>query len=178
MELEKMGRAVKSAMKNQKLLRVVFLLGLAGILLIYLSTWDLGGGQEAEPEPAPADTVESFQRRLEEDLLRVVRAVTGEESPQVMITLENAGRSVYAQDSSQSSGENGQENRSAHVILEDGKGAQYGLNLTQTQPEVKGVVIVSQRAGDPALREKLVNAARTALGVPSSRVCVVDGCVT
>ena len=47
--------------------------------------------------------------------------------------------------------------------------------MAELQPEVKGVVIVSQRAGDPAVREKLINAARTALGVPSSRVCVVEG---
>lgn len=175
MELKKAGEALKAVMKNQKLLRVVFLLGMAGILLIYLSTWDLGGGQEAEPPPAAEAGPEACQRQLEQDLVRVVKAVTGEDSPQVMITMENAGRSVYAQDSSQSSGESGQESRSAHVILEDGGGAQHGLALAELQPEVKGVVIVSQRAGDPALREKLVNAARTALGVPSSRVCVVDG---
>lgn len=175
MDLKKAGEALKSVMKNQKLLQVVFLLGLAGILLIYVSTWNLGGGQEEESQPAPETSPEACQRQLEQDLVRVVKAVTGEESPQVMITLENAGRSVYAQDSSQSSGESGQESRSAHVILEDGGGAQHGLALAELQPEVKGVVIVSQRAGDPALREKLVNAARTALGVPSSRVCVVDG---
>ena len=92
-----------------------------------------------------------------------------------MITLEDGGRSVYAQDSSQSTGETGQESQASHVVLEDGKGAQQGLALAQLQPEVKGVVIVSQGAGDPALREKLINAARTALGVPSSRVCVVEG---
>ena len=41
--------------------------------------------------------------------------------------------------------------------------------------KVKGAVIVSRTAADPDMREKLVNAARTALGVPSSRVCVVEG---
>ncbi|MDE6838184.1 MAG: hypothetical protein K2P33_07275, partial [Acutalibacter sp.] len=61
------------------------------------------------------------------------------------------------------------------VVLEDSGGAQRGLELTQEQPRVKGAVIVSRTAADPDMREKLVNAARTALGVPSSRVCVVEG---
>lgn len=175
MELKKAGEALKAAIKSQKLPRAVFLLGILGIVLIYLSSLDWGGGPEAEAAPSEPAAPESCQRRLEEDLLRVVRAVTGEGSPQVMITLEDGGRSVYAQDSSQSTGETGQESQASHVVLEDGKGAQQGLALAQLQPEVKGVVIVSQGAGDPALREKLINAARTALGVPSSRVCVVEG---
>lgn len=176
MELKKAGEALKSALKGRKLPRAVFLLGILGIALIYLSSLDWGGRPEAEaPQEEAGAAPEACQRRLEEDLLRVVRAVTGEESPQVMITLEDGGRSVYAQDGGQSSGETGQESQASHVILEDGKGAQRGLSVAELQPEVKGVVIVSQRAGDPAVRERLVNAARTALGVPSSRVCVVEG---
>ena len=61
------------------------------------------------------------------------------------------------------------------MVLENKDGDQRGLELSREQPKVQGAVIVSRAAGDPAVREKLVNAARTALGIPSSRVCVVDG---
>ena len=153
----------------------VLLLGLGGILLIYLSSLLPGGEPPDQPELQPALGVQDCQRALEESLARVVRAVTGEESPQVMVTLENAGRWVYAADARESQAEGGRESESTHVVLEDEKGAQRGLEVAEIQPEVKGVVIVSRGAADPALREMLINAARTALGVPSSRVCVVEG---
>ena len=116
-------------------------------------------------------TTELRLQQLEEDLRQVVKAVTGEPDPAVMVTLEDDGRWVYAQDKKlQDAGE-----EESHVVLEDSGGAQRGLELTQEQPRVKGAVIVSRTAADPDMREKLVNAARTALGVPSSRVCVVEG---
>ena len=47
MELKKAGEALKAAIKSQKLPRAVFLLGILGIVLIYLSSLDWGGGPEA-----------------------------------------------------------------------------------------------------------------------------------
>ena len=172
MEIKKTLAAVRQAVQDKKLTKPVFVLGICGIVLIYLSSLFPSGErapcQEESAPPQAAWSAEDYQRRLEEDLSRVVTAVTGESSPQVMVTLENGGRSLYAADSK------GEAERS-HVVVEDKDGSQHGLELAWEQPKVQGAVIVSRAAGDPVVREKLVNAARTALGVPSSRVCVVDG---
>lgn len=171
MDIKKMLAAVRQAVQDRKLTKPVFILGICGILLIYLSSWfpTEKPAPEAEESTQLQETwnVKSYQHQLEEDLSRIVTAVTGEREPQVMVTLENGGRSLYATDSK------GEE--SAHVVLEDKDGDQQGLELSWEQPKVQGAVIVSQAAGDPVIREKLVNAARTALGISSSRVCVVDG---
>lgn len=172
---KKAEEIMKALTGDKKLLRIVFFLGIGGILLIYLSTlFPVGSSQEQEELPEEPAGWQEYQHRLEQDLRRVVSAVTGEENPAVMITLENAGRSVYAEDARESRQEGGKESQSSHVVLEDSTGAQHGLTVTQLQPEVKGVVIVCEGAGDSAVREKLVNAARTVLGVSSARVCVVD----
>lgn len=175
MELKKAKDALGKALKNPKLVRLALLLGLGGILLIYLSSLAPAGEVREEAAEADGSSAAEYRLALERDLARVVRAVTGEEDPQVMITLEDAGRAVYAADSRESQGEASRESESTHVVLEDQRGAQQGLAVAELQPEVKGVVIVSRGAADAALREKLVNAARTALGVPASRVCVVEG---
>lgn len=177
MELDKLGLGklkgwLKRAAGDRRLVSAALILGIAGIVLIWLSS--LAPSKDAAPkreENVPAQTDSQYRRELEEDLCRIVRAVTGEQSPQVMITLEDTGSGEYAAD--RKDGED--ESESSYVILKDSGGSQRGLALRQRQPQVLGAVIVSSRAGDPAVREKLINAARAVLGVSSGRVCVVEG---
>ena len=68
-----------------------------------------------------------------------------------------------------------EERETAHILLEDAQGNQSALTITQTQPEVQGVVVVSQFAGNAAIREKLLEAVCTALHVSSAKVCVTAG---
>jgi len=176
MEAEKLKAWLRGAVKDRRLVRAAVILGMAGIVLIWLSS--LAPGKETEPESqesAAQLTDTQYRRQLEEDLCRIVRAVTGEKEPQVMITLENAGSGQYATDRKESTQEGATQRESAYVIVKDSGGAEHGLSLEQRQPQVLGVVIVSRGAGDPAVREKLVNAARAVLGVSSGRVCVVEG---
>lgn len=184
MEFKKVKDAFLENLKKDKAVKIVLVLGICGIALIYLSTWFEPGQKKAEPEPAvgevsPVDT----EKRLEAELARIVRAITGEEDPAVMVTLESTGRTVYAADekrNTQESGregnavQNSEENEKAHIILKDAEGAQHALTVTEIQPKIKGVVIVSRYAGDPVIREKLTDAVRTALDVSSAKVCVTD----
>lgn len=178
MDLKKLGGWLQKALKRENTLRLVVVLGICGIALLALSSWE---PSQPEPEPPSGEDADAaYAQALEQDLCRIVSAITGERDPAVMVTLENTGRRVYAADGreeSQSGPEGGGslEKENSHVILEDSQGAQRALTVTQVQPKVQGVVIVSAKAGDAATREKLVNAAKTALGVPASRVCVTGG---
>lgn len=175
MELDKLGLGklrgwLQKAAGDRRLISAALILGIAGIVLIWLSS--LAPQKDAAPATEESGSQDAqYRRELEEDLCRIVRAVTGEQSPQVMITLEDAGSGVYAADRK----EGEKESESSYVILKDSGGSQRGLAIQQRQPKVLGAVIVSRRAGDPAVREKLVNAARAVLGVSAGRVCVVEG---
>lgn len=178
MDLKKMGEWIKKALQKENTLRWAVILGICGIALLALPSLNLPKAQPQEQQAKEAADGTAYAQKLEEDLSRIVSAITGERAPAVMVTLENSGRRVYAADkreSGQQGAEGAWEKESSHVLLEDEKGAQSPLTVTQTQPKIQGVVIVSARAKDPAIREKLVNAAKTALGVPSSRVCVTCG---
>ncbi len=158
--------------------KLLVLLGLLGVALIGFSTLFSGEKPEKEPEPAASSSAGEFRQELEQELARIVSAITGEESPEILVTLESGSRYVYAADektdSREEETENIEERETAHVILKDSEGAQRPLTVTEIEPEIKGVVIVSRRAGDPAIREKLIDAVRTALHVSSARVCVTD----
>lgn len=172
LELGKLKGWLQNAAKDRRLVSAALILGMAGIVLIWLSSLSPPG--EPEPEPVESSgqlTGSQYRQELEEDLCRIVRAVTGEPDPQVMITLEDGGSGVFAADSRESDGER----ESSYVVLKDSGGSEHGLAIEQRQPRVQGAVIVSRAAGDPATREKLVNAARALLGVSAGRVCVVEG---
>lgn len=179
MDAERWKGLVRRAFSKDKGIKLVVLLGLCGVLLIYLSGL-FGGKKEKNPDAGTQEApgTEAYGERLEEDLCRVVRAMTGEESPTVLVTLEDRGTSVYASDETANSrageDETSGERETVHVILKDADGAQHALTVTEIQPEIKGVVIVSRYAGDPVIREKLVDAVRTALDVSSAKVCVTD----
>ncbi len=158
--------------------KLLVLLGLLGVALIGFSTLFSGKTQGKEPEPASSSSAGEYRQELEQALARIVSAITGEESPEILVTLESGSRYVYAADektdSREEETESVEERETAHVILKDSEGAQYPLTVTEIEPEIKGVVIVSRCAGNPVIREKLIDAVRTALHVSSARVCVTD----
>ena len=181
MDVEKWKTALKGVFSKDKGTNLFLLLGVCGILLIYLSTLFSSGGAE-KGETGKKRTQEeavTYEKRLEQELARIVTAITGEEDPAVMVTLKSSSRYVYAADEKENirqeqSGGSDEERESNTVILKDSDGTQQALTITEIQPKVKGVVIVSRYAGNSAIREKLLAAVRTALDVSSARICVTD----
>lgn len=184
MDLKKVKNSFLEYFKKDKLVQLVFILGICGIALIYLSTWLAGDKNEEKPiETKSAVTSIDYEQKLEDSLKRIVSAITGEEEPEVMVTLESTGRFIYASDEKTSVQENSEAEKGgsasedreiAHIVLKDENGSEHALTVTEIQPKVKGVVIVSRYAVNPTIREKLTEAVRTALDVSSAKVCVTD----
>ena len=83
--------------RREKLLKWVVALGLCGMALIYLSSFWTPEGEEPAP-PADAGSSAEYSQSLEQELSRIISAITGEKSPAVLVTLEDSGRSLYAED--------------------------------------------------------------------------------
>ncbi len=179
MDVEKWKGALQKLFSKERGMKGLIFLGICGIALIYLSTL-LGSGKEkqsaAESETA-ACTAAEYEKNLEREIVRIVGAITGETDPAVMVTLKSGSRYVYAMEEKGASrqeaeGESSAERETAYVILKNAEGAQQALPVTEIQPKIKGVVIVSRYAGDPEIREKLTEAVKTALDISSARICV------
>lgn len=175
-----------SLLKKDKVRNAVVLIGICGIVLIYVSTLFSSKGNETDTaeEEAIAYTSTEYEAELEEKLRRVVSAITGDESPEVMVTLERNTEYIYAADEKTSisedyGGDETKESQTNHdteksyIILKDADGNQHALAVTEIQPEVKGVVVVSKSADNTMMQEKIINAMKTALGISSSKICVV-----
>lgn len=142
--------------------------------------------EEALPEAAETEiTAEAYSAAVSAEVAQMVSAITGEADPHVTVTLHSMGETVYATEDRQSE-RNAQEyagdalnktqtdgdTETTYIIVKGADGEQKPLVVTQTQPEIRGVVIVSRRGGDAQIREKITEAVKTALDLSSTQVCV------
>ena len=171
---------------NYRARRWILILGIAGIALLFLSGFF---GQNTEKEEGTEKTVvssDAYAHQLEQNLLEIIRAITGEEDAQVMVTLESGAQQVYATEEKQSAGstqeqsdnstvrsESSDDRETSYILVKGSDGSQKALSVTELSPQVRGVVVVCGNGKDPQLEQDIINAVTTALQISSTRVCVV-----
>lgn len=167
----------------------LFFLGLAGILLIFLSDLLFAPRQSAaedavQPEPQIGQTGQRGQteQELEARLTEMISAVQGAGRVRVMLTLENDGETVYAYDEQNDTqtaagGADGAVSRrqsyeNEHVLIDAGNGRQP-LIETCLEPEVKGVAVVCEGGDDITVVKRVTELVSVVLRLPTNRVCVI-----
>lgn len=169
----------------------LFFLGLAGILLIFLSDALFAprsaaqeAGAQPEPEIGQAGQRGQTERELEARLAEMIGAVQGAGRVRVMLTLENDGETVYAYDEQSDTqtitgtgGTNGtmerrQSYENEHVLIDAGGGKQP-LVETCLEPEVKGVAVVCEGGDDITVVKRVTELVSVVLRLPTNRVCVI-----
>lgn len=165
---------------------LVFFLGLAGILLIGLSSLLPRGaeretGKDAGVMEADAGT---YAAQLEERLCSILEQMEGVGTARVMVTLENGYQNIYAKSEKTNNdilrdirAEDERKTQEKQVteqtyILVDGSGGKVPLVTARLEPEVKGVVVVCQGGDDPLVVRKVVDTVRVALDISSARISV------
>ncbi|MBR4887939.1 MAG: hypothetical protein IKU17_02220 [Clostridia bacterium] len=150
---------------QKKLLYVAVCLAFCGLLLVLMA--GIGQGEEDLPPKQEGETPQiAVEALLEQRLQPVVAAITGGENDHILVTLAGDAQRVYAVEETADAENN-------YVIVKNADGSQSALQLTEICPEIRGVVVVTPRAEDARIRERIVTAVTVAFGIPSSRVCVV-----
>ncbi len=161
------------AQNKDKKLRLLVVLGLAGILLIALSEWLPRRVEQTHGEQptGAAVSVAQVEAALEERIATLIRQVDGVGDCHVMVTLESGSRLVYAADRTYSiAAEN--DSGSEKILLIETDGGPAGLLVTEIQPSVKGVAIVCDGGGDPAVCRQVTGLVSAAFNISSGRICV------
>lgn len=128
---------------------MIVTLGLIGILLIALS--QLTSSQKAAPQATSSpQSDEAYCKDLEEKIVQLVSAITGDRECVVAVTLENGSQYVYADqnkiDSDQTEdkadgGISTRESRKSeqeYIIIKGEDGVQTALVVTEKKPSVRG----------------------------------------
>lgn len=188
MSQEKESKGLKkifSGAGGDKYKNIIIIIGLAGIALIFLSSF-LKPVSKEEKTPVVENTIsaEQYTKALETSLTDIVSSIDGAGATKVLITLENGVEMKYATDEKKNAEETQEKSSETtrtqqsgdseikYITVRDADGTERALAITEIQPTVKGVVVVCAGGEDPVVQQRILNAVTTALNISSKRVCV------
>lgn len=146
-----------------------------GVCICLLTGTDKPSAEASSARPEVYAAEEETEARLS----KVLSQIRGAGKVEVMITYETGVELVPAmstdtQSSVTSGGESVSENKSESSRPVIASGGSEPLVLTQRQPRVRGVIVVSEGAADISVRIDLQNAVRALLGVELDNVEVFE----
>ncbi len=168
-------------LKNPKALIII---GLAGIILIFLSSFGSQSEQTQNTDTLfPEFSAEDYRIKLTEDVEQIVKQITGNSDVTVVITLESGMRYKYAditEGSSQDKTENdtvqsSSESKQGYITVKTSDGGEQALLVTAQMPEIRGVAIVCVGGDNELIAQKIENTVTAALNITSHRVSIAGG---
>ncbi|HHW10984.1 MAG TPA: hypothetical protein GXX29_13550, partial [Firmicutes bacterium] len=126
-----------------------------------------------------------LETRLAGELERLLSQVAGAGRVEVYITMESGPRQVLAEEvtteksTGTGNGANGtgsllRESRRPLTVRDEAARSEKPVVLVQIEPEIRGVLVLADGAGDAALRYTLAKAVATILGVDIHKVSVLS----
>ena len=165
---EKLINSFKSMFKNKY--NIIILAAFIGVLLIVFSDSKKENNDKITSEDTSLSDTELFVNSLEEKLNRIICSITGEDEVEIMITTVNSYEKVYAKETE----ENGDKKGEEYVIIKNSSQSQSAVMLKEIEPEIKGAVVVTDKADNGIIKEQIINAVKTVLGISSNKVSVVS----
>ena len=165
---------LKSIIREKKT-AAVFILGIAGLVLILISSL-ISGENTADnkiPETSEEVTAEKYCMETEKRLETFLKNIEGAGDVKVYLTVGTGEKYVYAAEKNTKSSENQREEDIKYVIVGGGSEKSALIETVQT-PEITGAVIACTGCGSPAVQERIYKAASAALGIPTSKIFVTQ----
>lgn len=150
--------------------KYVLLVMAVGVVLLLLPTGS-SPGETRQAAQAAEETVfdlEEFEEKLEQALSQI----QGAGAVRVVLTLEDSGRQVLAQDQDQTA--QGELSLST-VTVGRGSGNQEVVPLQQLTPAFRGALVVCPGGDSPQVQLKLTQAVAALTGLGSDKISVCGG---
>lgn len=175
--MNSIAEKVLKAFKNPKMLVI---LGIVGILLIFLSSFTATDKKSDKTESPCQLTAQEYKALLEADITEMVKNITGNKNISVMITLESDVKYTYADVKEESSSDkthnseisSDTEIKEGYITVKTADGGEEALLITRMMPEIRGVAIVCEGGDIESVNEKIKNAVTAALDITSKRVYI------
>lgn len=146
---------------------VLWLLLLAGLLLLVLPT----GGEEGEEQEREQVNWSYSLEETEARLAQTLSKIDGAGEVTVMLTIQDSPRKVLAEDRDQE--ERGE--RSETVVLSRGSSLQETVTVQEVLPRYQGALLVCPGGDDPEVRLKLTEATAALTGLGSDKISISKG---
>ncbi len=174
-----MNEILKKYIQKLRSPKILVISGLAGIFLIALSSFSDGSVRQKEKEEAVFST-ESYCEELQDDILQLVREITGDKSATAVVTLESGIRYSYAdtrEENASGKTEDTAESydnalKEGYILVKQADGGEQALLITAQMPEIRGVAIVCEGGDNDYIKEKIQKTVTSALNISSKRVYI------
>ena len=196
-----LGKILSDEKRDKKTIyKVIGVLALGVMLLIISSMFkDIGQpivdeglvNYERKDPNLPNDNkekevIESYEVQMEKRLVEILQKMYGVGDVEVMVTTTYGREIILAEDitsSSSSTSEEDTEGGSRKVTSYDDQSKVVMKNdhsstgnepivIKEKQPEIQGVLVIAQGAGNSSVKQSITEAAQTLLGIPAHRVTV------
>lgn len=160
-------------------LKLIVIIGLAGVALIFVSSFFRSKGSTDTVDPAVSESsawesAESYREQLTRELGSMVASIEGVGRTKLMLTLDGTIRSIYAADSDIQShqSDTGSEKKS-YVVVRRNDGTEQALTIGQLMPNVKGVLVICEGGNDEEVVTRIKTAVSAAVHLSPSHICVL-----
>ncbi len=154
-----------------------------GLTLLLFASFNENSDKTHEYTFEADNELEEYRISLENSLSKTVSKITGAGNSQVMITLEGSFETVYASnarldETSGNSNENQKTTEKQLATTSNRTDGEKPIVVKKLSPKIKGVLIVCQGGSNTQIKNDVINAASTALNIPTSRIYVTGGTFT
>lgn len=153
-----------------KATNLILAAGLIGMLLIAVSEWlpaDSPDAKQTSADSLSQETTE-YAADLEQRLEALIQQVDGAGQTQVMVTMSESSRTVYATDSS--SDPDGAL-RQEHLLLDDGSDPPALVESEQV-PQVQGVAVLCEGGGNVTVQSRVTQIVQVLTDVGANHITV------
>lgn len=172
--------------KNDKRIRIFFVLGIVGIVLIGISQfWPSSGGDAPAAAEDTTAATEACRQKVEQQIGEIVSSVEGVGEARVMVTLESGVEYIYEKEQNVTSTLNqdetnggtkiqqNEDTKESFILVEDANGRKTALVRKTLEPKIQGVVVVCEGGSRATVVKTVSDLITTAYDIGYDRVCVI-----
>ena len=175
MDSEKIGEKVKKIIEKIKSIKNIQIIVVVALCVVAVVIYFAASGVKKKK----AEVVEESGSSLE--LEEVLSSIKGAGKTKVMIAYDGEGSIVPAETVNSSSTVTSKDGtvtektvENKNTVIVSGGGSSGPIILEKKSPEIIGIIVVAEGAGDPAVAVKLIRAVQTVTGVSADKITVFE----
>lgn len=170
--------------KRERLLKLIVIVGLAGIALIFISSLFHQQNKASSVQPPSDDNsvweeAAAYREQLSTELGNMVASIEGAGRTKLMLTIDGTIRSIYATDSDiqtnerSGGGEHQNTEKKSCIVIRRSDGSEQAVTIGQMMPSVKGVLVVCEGGDNEEVASRIRSAVSAAVHLSESHICVL-----
>lgn len=169
-------KKIKEYIKNLKIDKktiFVFVAGILGIVIIFLSEIDFNVNKESEKEDDNIDN--DYCLQLEKKMEDFIENIDGAGKTRVIITLSETTEYIYAKDGKEvrkNNEKNDDETLENEYVIIENNNINSGLLIKTIEPKIRGIAISCEGGDNIKVQQQIYSAVSAVLNINTSRISI------